>query len=403
MDSSEKECLEQYKNVSLIDPFCAAAWDSFICWPPLSPGEMMNKPCPQMDTKGTVIGDATHPGMFAVRSCAENGSWVENRTNFSLCITNMAMAFMEKCCLKCSRLKVHRNLSIALLLNLMLLIVTSSPVLLNVSYKHTEWLCRGVLILQMYSGMASINWMFVEGLLLHSRVTVHIFKQDAPFKLYYCIGWGIPALCIGSWCSLMYMYHNTPCWSGYGDLPYIWVITGPMLAALLVNSVFLVDIIRVLVTKRHANFSTETNQVRKAIKATALLFPLLGIPHLLFCINPKDNGKLEEAYMIVNAFVKSSQGLFVSVLYCFMNNDVQTALRKAYMRAIIRRNPNHRYTCRTRGMSQTSGTYLSHSDGNILGEPGGRKIGTSRTVLRLQEPPSRSESKSRSEYMTVIF
>lgn len=46
---------------------------------------------------------------------------------------------------------------------------------------------------------------------------------------------------------------------------------------------------------------------RKALKATALLFPLLGIPHLLFCINPKDNGKLEEAYMIVNAFIKSFQ------------------------------------------------------------------------------------------------
>lgn len=46
---------------------------------------------------------------------------------------------------------------------------------------------------------------------------------------------------------------------------------------------------------------------RKALKATALLFPLLGIPHLLFCINPKDNGSLEEAYMIVNAFIKSSQ------------------------------------------------------------------------------------------------
>ncbi|GFT70735.1 corticotropin-releasing factor receptor 1 [Nephila pilipes] len=455
---------ERLCNETITDPFCAAVWDSFICWPPLSPGEVMSKPCPQMNTKGIVIGDATHPGMFAVRSCAENGSWVENRTNFSLCITNMATLYPSSwtptivasivvigsivsiitlsvtlfifCyfnCLKCSRLKVHRNLSIALLLHLLLLIVTSSPVLLNVSYKHTEWLCKSVLILQMYSGMASINWMFVEGLLLHSRVTVHIFKQDAPFKLYYCIGWGIPALCIGSWCSLMYLYHNTPCWSGYGDLPYIWVITGPMLAALLVNSVFLVDIIRVLVTKRHANFGGEANQVRcalydglpqqkycpwphaqpsvnacgrkKAIKATALLFPLLGIPHLLFCINPKDNGKLEEAYMIVNAFIKSSQGLFVSVLYCFMNNDVQTALRKAYMRAIIRRNPNHRYTCRTRGMSQTSGTYLSHSDGNILGgdSAGRHKIATSRTVLRLQDHPVRSDPKSRPEFMTVIF
>ncbi|GFT08890.1 hypothetical protein NPIL_42621, partial [Nephila pilipes] len=42
-------------------PFCAAVWDSFICWPPLSPGEVMSKPCPQMNTKGIVIGDATHP------------------------------------------------------------------------------------------------------------------------------------------------------------------------------------------------------------------------------------------------------------------------------------------------------------------------------------------------------
>ncbi|GFQ96971.1 PDF receptor [Trichonephila clavata] len=174
----------------------------------------------------------------------------------------------------------------------------------------------------------------LQTLLLHrmGRVIVFYFHKNSSNSFQSP---GIPAVCIGSWCSLMYLYHNTPCWSGYGDLPYIWVITGPMLGALLVNSVFLVDIIRVLVTKRHANFGGDANQVRcalydglpqqkycpwphaqpsinacgrkKAIKATALLFPLLGIPHLLFCINPKDNGKLEEAYMIVNAFIKSSQ------------------------------------------------------------------------------------------------
>ncbi|XP_042900068.1 corticotropin-releasing factor receptor 1 [Parasteatoda tepidariorum] len=335
-------------------------------------------------------------------------------------------------CLKCSRLKVHRNLSFALLLNLVLLIVISSPVLLNVSYRDTEWLCKSVLVLQMYSGMSSINWMFVEGLLLHSRVTINIFKQDAPFKTYYCIGWGIPALCIGIWCFMMHLYHNTTCFIGYGNLPFIWVITGPMLAALLVNTVFLIDIIRVLVTKGNTHLTADTNQVRctlydglpqqkycpwphtqsavnscgrrKAIKATALLFPLLGIPHLIFCVNPKDNGKLEDAYMIFNAFVKSTQGLFVSVLYCFMNNDVQTALRKAYMRSVLRRTPNQRYTCRTRGMSQTSGTYLSHSDGNPLSDTTGRcKASSSRAVLRLQELPTRKDIRTKPECMTVIF
>ncbi|XP_054706654.1 corticotropin-releasing factor receptor 1-like [Uloborus diversus] len=297
--------------------------------------------------------------------------------------------------LRCSRLKVHINLSIALLINLLLLIVTSSPILTDVSYKHTEWLCKGVLSLQMYSALASINWMFVEGLLLHSRVTVHIFKKDAPFKLYYCIGWGIPAMCIITWCAFMLHYHNTHCWSGYGSQSYIWLITGPMIAALLINSVFLVDIIRILVTKRLANRSVETTHVKKAVKATALLFPLLGIPHLLFCINPKDSGTLEDAYMVVNAFVKSSQGLFVSVLYCFMNADVQMALRKAYMRSMTRRNPNYRYNCR-RGLSQTSGTYLSsQSEGSCSTESSRKKKPASRAIIKLQEVPGKEVSVMR--------
>ena len=46
---------------------------------------------------------------------------------------------------------------------------------------------------------------------------------------------------------------------------------------------------------------------RRAMKATALLFPLLGITHLLFCVNPRDDSKLEEAYMITNAVLQSSQ------------------------------------------------------------------------------------------------
>ncbi|UYV62820.1 pdfr-1 [Cordylochernes scorpioides] len=53
---------------------------------------------------------------------------------------------------------------------------------------------------------------------------------------------------------------------------------------------------------------------RKAIKATALLFPLLGITHLLFCINPQDQGNLEAAYMITNAVLQSSQVLITKSL-----------------------------------------------------------------------------------------
>ncbi|GFT33709.1 uncharacterized protein NPIL_266021 [Nephila pilipes] len=128
----------------------------------------------------------------------------------------------------------------------------------------------------------------------------------------------------------------------------------------------------------------------KAVKATALLFPLLGIPHLLFCINPKDNGTLEEAYMIVNAFVKSSQ--------------VQMALKKAYMRSVAQRNSDSHYRCR-RGLSQTSGTYISsHSEGSTFqSESNRKKRPPSRTVIRLQEVSKHQENKGKVETSTLIF
>ncbi|XP_013788482.1 corticotropin-releasing factor receptor 2-like [Limulus polyphemus] len=227
-----------------------------------------------------------------------------------------------------------------------------------------DWLCKSILTLKMYAAMASINWMFVEGLLLHSRITISIFNKDAPFKLYHFIGWGFPLVFVVSWASIMSQFLDSPCWKGYGKTNYIWLVTGPMITALLINTVFLINVVRILVTKLRMSVSIETIQVRKAIKATALLFPLLGITHLLFCINPRDDSHLERAYMITNAVLQSSQGIFVAVLYCFMNSEVQTVVRNAYLRAMLRRNPNH-CLLRGRGLSHTSATYLSKSDNTV--------------------------------------
>ncbi|CAN7996493.1 unnamed protein product, partial [Ixodes pacificus] len=149
-----------------------------------------------------------------------------------------------------------------------------------------------------------------------------------------------------------------------------------------INTVFLINIIRILLTKLQSNTSIETMQLRKVSKATALLFPLLGITHLFFCINPRDDAHFESAYVICNALLQSSQlevlhagfivelegqgllvlvvnGLSVSILYCFVNSEVQTAVRNAYLQALIRRNPN-RYS-RGRGLSQSYSTYCEGS------------------------------------------
>ncbi|GIX78690.1 corticotropin-releasing factor receptor 1 [Caerostris darwini] len=179
---------------------------------------------------------------------------------------------------------------------------------------------------------------------------------------------------------------DTDCWEGYGRSPFVWIITGPMIGALGINLIFLVNIIRILVTKMKTSSTFEIVQIRRAMKATALLFPLLGITHLLFCVNPRDDSKLEEAYMITNAALQSSQGIFVSILYCFMNVEVQTVLRKAYVRAALRRNPNHRYTwkCRTTRASQTS-TYVSNCDNSVTDTALVRTGASPRSVHLLRE------------------
>ncbi|KAJ8314000.1 hypothetical protein KUTeg_008561, partial [Tegillarca granosa] len=126
------------------------------------------------------------------------------------------------------------------------------------SYRSFDWLCKIVLTLSQYPLLAIIFWMFVEGLFLHNRIVVSVFSTESPLKLFVFIGW-----------------------------------------------VFLINIIRVLVTKLKTN-NSEAAQIKKAIKATVILMPLLGLTNLLFLWNPEDGGSLQIAYHVTNAVLYST-------------------------------------------------------------------------------------------------
>lgn len=94
----------------------------------------------------------------------------------------------------------------------------------------------------------------------------------------------------------------------------------------------------------------EGTHMKKALRATLILFPLLGITNLLFFINPK-NGTHDKIYMLFNATMQSSQvnttrylktpfayvwvhfqGIFLAILYCFLNSEVQEVIRRQFNR-----------------------------------------------------------------------
>jgi len=64
-----------------------------------------------------------------------------------------------------------------------------SPVVLGRVYMQ-DWLCKAFSVLDWYTMLANIAWMFVEGLFLHGRVTIAVFNVNPPFKAYYFVGWG---------------------------------------------------------------------------------------------------------------------------------------------------------------------------------------------------------------------
>lgn len=107
-------------------------------------------------------------------------------------------------------------------------------------------------------------------------------------------------------------------------ISYFWILEGPRLAVIIINFIFLLNIIRVLVVKLRQTHTSDIEQTRKAVRAAIILVPLLGISDIfLITIDPKYLpiwGFATWAY--TTKFLHSFQGFFVALIYCFLNGEV---------------------------------------------------------------------------------
>ncbi|XP_033639530.1 corticotropin-releasing factor receptor 2-like [Asterias rubens] len=361
-------------------PVCNTSYDGILCWPAQAAGHNESIPCPAFNS--TYVR--------AYRACEETGNWA-SWTNYKDCLKTytppvfenpplshqtMQYVWMFGCVLslifltitlfifcyfkslQCTRISIHKNLAVSFILKYICMIVILQPFIGNNSYSefidtdaqfegtiipfmelkeeqtsnHAVAFCRLLKVLLEYFTMANIFWMFVEGLFLTSRIAVAVFSNESNFKLYLFIGWGSPLFFTNVWALLMVLFNDNeldPCWVRYHQLPYIWLIRVPMIAAILVNSFFLINIVRILVTKLRASNTVETAQMRKSVKAVAVLFPLLGMTYLIYIWDiPSEGGVSQQMYHATNAVLQSGQGVFVAVIYCFMNAEVRMAIRR---------------------------------------------------------------------------
>ncbi|CDW53291.1 7tm 2 domain containing protein [Trichuris trichiura] len=241
--------------------------------------------------------------------------------------------------LQCRRLTIHKHLVTAFIIRFFIFIMWI------VLQRDQDWLCKLILAVIMYSTLASVFWMFLEGSYLVSRFTIMAMRsEEGHFILYLLTGWGLPFVFVLGWVLALELQAVVPrCWLPYTNNKTMWLLISPMSIALGLNFLFLLIILVLLVQKLWASNTIESKKIWKTIKATVLLVPLLGTTNLLLFYEPNPvNERAHQAYMLLSAILqhsqvkcsksslhfKNSMGIFVALFYCFCNGEVQLALKR---------------------------------------------------------------------------
>lgn len=367
--------------------YCSWAWDRYLCWPPTPAGVLARMRCP-------AVGHGIDTTKFAERLCLKSGLWnnkpqdtihhgwtnytpcfkpdiidlmqqlnsggnsdnklaVAERTRtleivglmLSLCALLLSLLiFCNFRSLRNNRTKIHKNLFVAMVIQVIIrltlyldqAIIRGGRTIKESSslngIENTPYICEASYVLLEYARTAMFMWMFIEGLYLHNVVTATVLQGRFPQTVYAIIGWGTAVVMTALWAVVTAHYKsNEPCWWNYNLTPYYWILEGPRLTVILFNFFFLLNIIRVLVVKLRQSHTSDLEQVRKAVRAAAVLLPLLGITNVLHIIQaPIKRSAWEFAlWSYITHFLTSFQGFFIATIYCFLNGEVRTALFKS--------------------------------------------------------------------------
>ncbi|XP_023220341.1 PDF receptor-like [Centruroides sculpturatus] len=245
-------------------------------------------------------------------------------------------------CLKNKRTKLHRNLFLAMFLQVSVRLIVYVDQWLarrslddplsggnrSLGIENTMILCEVCYAVMEYARTCVFTWMFLEGIHLHTTVVL-VFRKKVDFLVFHLIGWGFPLFLVLVWGTTMATL-SLRCWWGYHFSAYFWILEGPRMFIIMVNLVVLLNVVRVVMIKVQKSVSNEFQQIRKTIRAALLLLPLLGITNLLDIIpGPLDKSPVQFAVWSYTTHILSSfQGFFLSLLYCFLNREVKQAMKK---------------------------------------------------------------------------
>ncbi|XP_036949979.1 calcitonin gene-related peptide type 1 receptor isoform X2 [Acanthopagrus latus] len=354
---------------------CSRNWDGWLCWEDTPAGTYTSQNCPNYFPD-------FDPTEKATKYCGEDGQWFRhpdtNRTwsNYTLCNENtnaklksayilfymaivghalsiasllisLAIFFYFRS-LSCQRITLHKNLFCSYVLNSALTIIYLVGVVNNPEVVG----CKVLHFFHMYMLGCNYFWMLCEGIYLHTLIVVAVFAEEQHLHWYYLLGWGFPLVPASIHAVARKKYFDDNCWMSV-ETHLLYAVHGPIVAALLVNLFFLLNIIRVLVTKLRDTHRAESNMYMKAVRATLILVPLLGIQFVIFPWRP-ENRLAGEVYEYIMHILMHYQGLLVATIFCFFNGEVQAALKRQWMQYKTQWGQRRKDHCSMRSTSYTA-------------------------------------------------
>ncbi|KAL5006348.1 hypothetical protein ScPMuIL_015154 [Solemya velum] len=340
--------------------YCSRTYDVWGCWNDTLAGQrafIQCPPIPGFNRNGTAFKD-----------CTENGTWWvlpatgKDWANYSECqgvahedtsadhqhvyvfiggysvslvllVLSLVVFFWFRQ-LRCERVSIHKNLFVSYVVTGVVWIMYYSMVAVDgdVIMQNPVW-CQGLHVFAQYITACNFAWMFCEGLYLHTIIAKAFLPGKKLFITCCLVGWVSPMVLTAIYASIR---GNDPsqtrdCWIDESSLQ--WIVYGPVVISLFLNVLFLINIVRLLLTKLKT--IPEASQTKKAARATLILIPLLGVQYLLFPIRPEKGSPIEDFYYLFTALFISLQGAFVSIIFCFCNGEVLAIVRRKWYQHLL--------------------------------------------------------------------
>lgn len=373
LQKAARRCFDDVISTSPPDDggvYCASVWDGWGCWNYTPAGSRAYISCPSYKT-------GFDPRLSAYRDCNDDGTWwrsPQNRTwsNYTACVniaelskntrliyiyvtgysisilallTSIIIFTIFRRQLHCDRVTLHKHLFTSYILSALSWICyyTQAALDATVIADNPAW-CRALHVVTQYLVSCNFMWMFCEGFYLHTIIVRAFTSGNRLLLACFVIGWSLPLITTTLYTVVRANLQSESDGYWLKESRSQWIVSGPILATLLVNFCFLCNIVRVLVTKLRAVNSPDTEQTKKAVRATLILIPLLGLQYMLFPMRPREGSTLDDVYLITVAIVTSLQGVFVAVLFCFLNGEVLSVLRRRWTQRLSLSGVNAAYT-----------------------------------------------------------